>query len=735
MSPVLAEQDVEQTYDELLNFEQNFFQSAEVAAEPEVKTEEEKSSNTYYTDENGPLIQKEERFVRHMPLFKKIRLRIQKAIKIHNIKTEKSQIAREKRWYERDLKKEMEKEKQALEGLDIKYMDYDGAISTEISPETKKEEQQSQEVGLVGEVEEQATENEVMLDCDIVSTDENTGEVEAIGNPIVIFPSQQIKLTADKMIYNHESNILKAIGNVVLTKEGIPVYGDYLQVNMNEENIFIDNVKSEPSTMKITARKAESSDGLMVLTEGHMYSNESQKLNLITRMAGPDYSQMIVRDEDRSFFNGDGSASVKLVSSSINVKAGKEHDIFEAKDTEVYYNDKYLFTWPSFTAYTNKDREYFEANYPELGSMSKLGMFIGPGLVVPTPFGSTLKLIPTINYKHGFGFGGVAKFKSAFNDTQFAYSSAANTVVLRGRHDLDEHLFLQYGINSYTDNWFLGRRMPKYLAELVYHKSTVLPNFLAEGRDLRFTHRASAAYAKDGNWNMRTEHISSSGVDTARFRYMAEINQNLFRYTDKPNRKVFELNLLMQGSAAVYGTGDTQFIGRIGPNIHSQYKYWMQDISFFMSGYSDHTPMPVYDMYRYGHSNIYIREALRLNKYISVGWLGSVTLGKDSPNEKLFQENGFFISIGPDDLKLNLGYDFMRKMTYFTIGLAIDAKNTTVDFDKMTIKNAERLGKSDKEADDVAFRVSDPKQISKKSSKKLQYAEVIDIEDPNKEHI
>lgn len=28
----------------------------------------------------------------------------------------------------------------------------------------------------------------------------------------------------------------------------------------------------------------------------------------------------------------------------------------------------------------------------------------------------------------------------------------------------------------------------------------------------------------------------------------------------------------MQGSAALYGTGDTQFIGRVGPSVHLQYK-------------------------------------------------------------------------------------------------------------------------------------------------------------------
>ena len=67
------------------------------------------------------------------------------------------------------------------------------------------------------------------------------------------------------------------------------------------------------------------------------------------------------------------------------------------------------------------------------------------------------------------------------------------------------------------------------------------------------------------------------------------------------NEFAADAGFVMQGSAAIYGTGDTQFIGRVGPRVHLQYKNWMQDIGYFISGYSDQTPLPRYDAYRYGH--------------------------------------------------------------------------------------------------------------------------------------
>ena len=713
-SEIFAAEQVETMYQDLNNIDKQFFQSA-VIPEPEVKVESSKSTAS------------EEKYKDHMPFFKKTRLKIQRAWQARN-KNADSQ------------KKEL-KEPDWLSGeselkdidADLLEMEEETASDNEIPvSDIKQNKKPDETIELAGGVKEQSTENEMVLDCDDMVYNEDTGDIEAIGNPILIFPPQKVKLTADKMTYNRDSNILKAMGNVVLTKDNMPVYGDYIQVNMNEENIFMDNIETAPTAMKIRAKKATSENNKIILDKGKMYSETSNKFEFVSRMIGPDFRQMIISDEDKNLLMTGENAKWKLSASDIYVNSRKEHDTVQVKDAEVFYNDRYLSTMPSFTAHTNKNQEYVEANYPEFGSISRFGMFAGPGFVFDAPFGSIIKLIPLVNYKDNFGIGGAIKYRSAFNQTQFMYGSGADVFVLRGKQQLDDNLFLQYGSNAYMDDWFMGRRMPKYLAELVYDKDNVVSDFLTEGRDLRFRHRASTAFAQDGEYNMHTESVQSSCVPTTRFRYMAEADQSLYKYKDKENRRSLELSMVMQGSAAVYGTGDTQFVARIGPRLHTQYKYWMQDIGYFISGYSDQTPMPVYDMYRYGHSNLYVREALRLNKYLTVGWWGSVTLTNDSPNGELFQENAFIVSLGPDDFKINLGYDFMRQTTYFTVAMMIDTKGTTVEFDKMEIKNPERLGQSDRKKDDnVAFEQGSVNPVTKK----LRYAVVIDIEDPNKESI
>lgn len=606
-------------------------------------------------------------------------------------------------------------------------------------------------ISLEGGVNEEVTERQLILDAENVNYDDETGDMVATGRPILVLPPQNVKIIADKMTYNEDSNILKGIGNVIVFKDGMPTKGSYLEVDMNEETMVMDNMETISETTIMDAKKGIQKDGLIVLHDGNFHSEESQVYRLMSRMVGPRFQNMIVPREAQALFFGDPTGNnVRLDIDSIYVDARKNHDVFKAKGIKVYKDGKYLFRWPSLTAYTNKERDYFEANYPEFGTRRKVGLFVGPGFVFGGPGGSVIKAIPFLNYQHKFGFGGAVKYFNTFNRTELGYASAADIFFLKGIQRLDDHLYLQYASNSFMDEWFLGRQMPKYMAEVYYDRGYTTKDFLTKGMNLGFRHRFGVGLMEDNDRNFYGERLKSGGISTTRFRYMAELNQHIWGYTDEERRIAANLGVVMQGSAAVYGTGDTQFIGRVGPRLHLQYKNWMQDIGYFLSGYSDHTPLPRYDTYRYGHQSVYLSEAFRLCKYLSVGWAGNINLSDDAPNGKMFQENAFLFSIGPDDLKITLGYDFVRQTTYFGFNVAFDTKGTTVTYKKMEIKNPERLGKnqnddgtekrkiafsSAKDDSEVPVANKSVKSSAKQKPQVLEYAQVIDIEDPDKETI
>ena len=680
--------------------------------------------------------------VRGTPVFKKVRIKVTNYLREKDYKKTQELIQKQKQQME-----EQEAEDEAILGKDLninfKESKKDKKLFDKKHKEEKVEENQSENpektLELEGGVKQQVTTNNIVLDADNIDYDDNKQNITATGSPILKFPQQDVTLKADKMVYNSESNILKAYGNVEIIKQGSHIFGDFIQVNMNEESAFLDNMNMKQSFMTVTARKSEMEGDKIILHDGKMESKESYILNLQTKMiGGNNFNRMIIDDEDKSSITDEvGDTSIHVKAKEIFVNAKKNNDVITLKKAEINYGDYKLFTIPSITAHTNKKRQFFEANYPEFGSRGKLGMYLGPGFVFDTPLqdGSTVKILPILNNKSGIGFGGLLKYRSATNYTDLGYGSSADIFMMKGKQYFDDKLYMQYGVNSYMDEWFFGPRMPKYMAELIYKDRTIVPSTIRDGLDLTFSHRFGLGYMQNNDTNRHGENIASADVGTLRTRYMAEVSQSLFRYQDKERLRYLDLAFVMQGSAALYGTGDTQFVGRIGPRVHTQYKYWMQDIGFFASAYQDNTPMARYDMYRYGHASVYLREALRVHKYLTLAWSGTLTLTGDSPNGDMFQENSFIIALGPDDFKINFGYDWVRRQTYFSFVIAMDTKGSSIDFDKMVIKNPDRLARSDKEEPQLKVFDEENQTSKANSAKKMMYAEVIELEDPDKESI
>lgn len=607
----------------------------------------------------------------------------------------------------------------------------------------------SDSVLLDGGVQEEEVEKQLLLDASRINFDDESGDMVATGRPILFLPPQNTKIIADKMMYNDDGNILKAIGNVIVIKDGKPIHSDYLEIDMNEELLTSNNIFTEFPKMNFKAESGQQRDGLVVLNNGSMYSDNSYIYKLTSRTVGATMNEMILdKDSENLFFGDPTNNKLNIKMSYLEVAADKNHDTIKAKDIKFMHNDKVFFKWPSITLYTDKEHSYFEGNYPEFGSRRKMGAFIGPGFAFKGPFGSVMKVIPLFNYRSGIGFGGMLKYVNAYNRTELGYGSANDIFFLRGKQTLDDNLNLQYAYNSYTNEWFLGGMMPKYIAELAYDRSYPHKDFLAKNMDMTFRQRATFGFMKDDDKSYNGEKFNdATNMSTTRTRYMAEVDQTFLKYKNKDLRAQFNAGVRLQGSAALYGNGDTQFVARVGPYIKTQFRNWVQDITYFQTGFDDQTPIPHFDAYRYGKSSLRITEALRITKYLTVGWYGYVNFSDDAPNGKTFQENAFLVSLGPDDLKIILGYDTIRDRVYFGFNVAFDPKGTTINYDKLVIKNPERLGKHPEDNEQkVAYSPAQPQKEEQKSlinfkktdtskPKVLEYAQVIELEDPDKERI
>ena len=595
-------------------------------------------------------------------------------------------------------------------------------------------------VPLKGKLKEVRGENVIVLDAKNIYYVEGDDVIIAENSAVVRFPRQKITVTADKFEYSNTNNTVKAIGNVVIKGKGHEIFSDYIQVNINEEEISIDNILADFPNFKIEAKNGISRDDTMYLYNGYLQSNEARSLTMPSRMIrgiSPD-GLIPVEEKDKYFIQRKliDDNTTTIFSDKVYLNAKDDHDVISLKNSKVYYGNNKVFKVPSATVYMDKSHSVFEASYPEIGSISQLGMFAGPGFAFDIPHAGIMKIIPFLNYrKSKLGVGGVMRYRSANNLTELSYGSVSDIYMLKGYQYLDDNLTFRYGINSYMEDWFLGPRRPKYMAELLTSGGHTIHNSLKKGLNLDYRYLASLGYYHNSMYNINFETFDASNFGTMRGRYMAQIQQELYKYYNRENHTRFMLSTLLQGSAALYGNGSTQFIGRAGLSAQSQYKYWVQNIAYFLSASQDGTPMERFDAYRYGTSSVMILEAIRLCKFLSLAWSGMLTLSDDSPNKRMVQESSFMFIIGPDDCKVTLGYDYVRKVTYITLGFSLDTSRSKLDYNVMEIKNPDKFGDDSEKIEQLCpdfWLIPEPKA----KTPHYQYAQVISIdENENRERI
>lgn len=548
-----------------------------------------------------------------------------------------------------------------------------------------------------------AEQTQITIDCKHMDYLTETGLMTATGNVLVTFPHQETTLAADYLNFDKNTNKMHATGNVVITKGGQKTYGESIDINLNEESIFIEKPITQNPEVKIVAEEGYVQKNIITQIKGTIDVENSAPLVLRTS-GGPDARQYmrtmkIPIEEQRRLTDGK-SKIFKIQANEIIINSKENLDVLQLKKAKITSGGKTILRIPRMKIYTNKGHDFVEGNYPEIGSRRYLGMYIGPGFIVELPRGALLKLMPALTYKNRIGFGGVARLWTPTNQTQVSYGTSKSKVVIRGQQQLDDNLKIVYASYDYTDDWFLGRRMPKYGADLIYRKAYSTTS-LFNKRPTTYEHRASFGYFQDMYEDRYFNKLSGSDIGTTRLRYMARLSQSLFSYSNEEKQLYTSFGINFEGAASLYGTGNTQMVGRIGPNWHFQYKRWMQDIGYLQSAYNDDTPIPVFDAYRYGRSNVYLREYLRVCPYLTLAWQGSVTLTDDTYTDRLFQECSFYASVGPQDLKVNFGYDFVRQNAFINMVLAVDPKGTTVDYEKMVIKNPENFNKQRKKNEEL----------------------------------
>ena len=523
---------------------------------------------------------------------------------------------------------------------------------------------------------------EVLVDSDTIEYFPERHEFEAAGNAKVSFPSENSVLYADKIIFNHDTNYVKGYGNVVLVKEGQKINGEYIQVDLNDNNAMMTHPVLNHMAIKIRAKQGIVYDAKTEALDGKVTFNDKAFYHFTSRPLFGFDNPMIEEAIPKNYFIKEKyDDRWRLKAKTIVIDSYKDRDIATLKNAEIYLKDTKIASSGKVKLYTDKEQKYIETNMLELGSLRNFGAFVSPGIVFQTPNSSTLKIGPALTHGDGeIGVGALGRFMTDKNRTAFGWSSSHSKFVVRGDQEITDNLSLQYGVNSYMNNFFLGGRMPKYGFQLIHHK-----NYDIDDLGIRFQNRFVGGYYKD--WE--------SDFSTTKFAWQTSSQKSLFKYKDLDHQFAFDFGVNVQTHAALYGTGDTMGVVRAGPYLSTQYRSWQQYIGYFQGGQAGDSPF-YFDKNFYGKSNVVLGESLRISKYLTLMYSATIVVSDDTPNDKMLQENRIYALIGPDDLKFMIGYDAYRQNATMGITMNVSAENSDMQFKRLVLNDPEAIGQHNK---------------------------------------
>ena len=374
----------------------------------------------------------------------------------------------------------------------------------------------------------------IILDSENINYDTNNYCIVATGNVSVNFVKHDSVIKADKITYDRMNNTIKAEGNVHILKNGQTINGDYIFVDMNEENALIENPLTQTAEITMRAQRGYVYGDKIVQENGVIDVDKSFNINFSSLNSGPNIGKMIPPPKEQIT---DAGKRISIKAKEIKVTQKGELEIVDLKRVSIFRGNKKILSVPPAKIYTNKNFDFADTSSMELGSFRGLGMYLGYGHVFEIPGGSILKVMPILNYKSGFGIGGIARYNSASNWTQASYGTAASKFMIRGKQKLDDNLSLQYVMNDYMPEWFLGRRRAKYGASLVYKNGYSQDSFLIKGQASSFAHQFDFGYFQDIDEDKSYDRPGGSELGTIRTRYMAQVNQNLFSHRNILNPK------------------------------------------------------------------------------------------------------------------------------------------------------------------------------------------------------
>jgi len=574
---------------------------------------------------------------------------------------------------------------------------------------------------------------------DTLNYDTNTKLYTATGSVHVIISEQNTELTANKVVYDKDTELMIAEGDVVINNKGEKTYGTYAKIDLTRKSALINDPIAKLEQVRIKAREglvgdndyvelyngklvvpativantpqlqARRDDAINELTDGDL-----SRLAVVRPLEAPDkpgksnpnaptYENKLVAQElDMSWDIPETGhrSKFRLHSKDVEIVRGEDgvNDI-NLLNPKLKYGDFTLATLPQMDFMHDETQNWTEYLGPDIGVDPDLGgLYAGPGWDFRAGKG-IVKVSPLASFgvgarrtrggrkldrSTGAGVGLFLNYMSPNTRSWFAYSTQTETpIFMFDRKILDGKTHVMAAANEDYTLGFIGWERPKYIGQ-------VYDNRKLYGNDwFRVDSYASAGVAKDeffpnsnDNFFVKPEDNAEPGI-AGRIQFQAQARnvKPLLRLGSEVNHVDF--GWASQLGLAAYTTGDLVGVWKNGPSATFQLGNRFQSINRYFYAFTSGDSPFIFDQYYRGRNNVQSVNQVRVNKYLTLGLRSNMALEKDNAQGALFTGNAFFMLVGPEDVKFNIAYDFVRQRSYFGLNIMPGGKRKTLHYDRL----------------------------------------------------
>lgn len=538
----------------------------------------------------------------------------------------------------------------------------------------------------------------VQIVADDTEYDQNRNTFLGTGNAVATIAGQNSRLEADMILFDQNSQVLDARGNVKIIREGQLTTGSAFKFKVGADEYLITDPDTEVGGAQIIARQGFGEGQGMTFKQGTL------DLPAPVHIARNPFFGTIQSSEDTYAKDLHPEAYVPQDPSFVFKARKMVYERYKDSGNVTVFGGKLKFKHftvplPKFVTTVGKESRVTFPVTPMIGNNIQVGgLNVGPNFNYAVGKTGTFSWAPLLQSggrrvmadgsvsntgKYGGGFRIAYQGKRLSGN--LAYGSVSNLLVGDVRYIVNQRTTLQAGINRFLPDGLFGSNRARAIAEVVNWRGFGGIPFVS-GISLR----SSAGWMSDqpSLVNLSPQYAKLFTQTTTKittgFRVQEQLMANsepIFNIGDK--KYGASMNLFGGVAAKAYSTGDALLMGQFGPVLNVNLNRIRLQGQLAKSGVRGQSPF-VFDQFIQGSKSGVVGGDVKLTKWLTVGG----NLGYNF-NAKLLYQRSISAAIGPEDFKVLLTRDTIRGINRFGFDVLMGQR---VPFNKLVLKGSPDQG-------------------------------------------